>query len=88
MALLRTDNISVSFDNRRIIENISIELNKGELVSLLGVSGSGKTTLFNVVSGLLKPDTGSVTFKDEDITGRTFFCHIRQLLTMSLFPLP
>ena len=70
MALLRTDNISVSFDNRRIIENISIELNKGELVSLLGVSGSGKTTLFNVVSGLLKPDTGSVIFKDEDITGK------------------
>lgn len=70
MALLRTDNISVSFDNRKIIENISIELNRGELVSLLGVSGSGKSTLFNVVSGLLKPDTGSVFFKDEDITGK------------------
>jgi len=62
-------NVSVSFDENKIIEDISIELNKGEIVGLLGVSGAGKTTLFNVVSGLLNPDSGKVYLDDEDITG-------------------
>ncbi len=71
MALLKAENISVSFDGKKIIEDISIELNSGELVSLLGVSGSGKSTLFNVLSGLLIPDSGRVYLRDEDITGRS-----------------
>ncbi len=71
MALLSTENVSVSFDNKKILEDISVSLNKGELVSLLGLSGSGKSTLFNVISGLLKPDCGKVIFKDEDITGKS-----------------
>lgn len=71
MALLKTENISVSYDGTKIIEDINIELNDGELVCLLGVSGSGKSTLFNVISGLLTPDSGHVLFKGEDITGRS-----------------
>ena len=71
MALLKTENISVSYDGTKIIEEINIELNDGELVCLLGVSGSGKSTLFNVISGLLTPDSGHVLFKGEDITGRS-----------------
>ena len=71
MALLKAENIPVSFDGKKIIEDISIELNSGELVSLLGVSGSGKSTLFNVLSGLLVPDSGRVYLRDEDITGRS-----------------
>ncbi len=71
MALLKAENISVSFDGNKILENIDIELNAGELVSILGLSGSGKTTLFNVIAGLIKPDEGRVLLDDEDITGRT-----------------
>lgn len=67
MALLKTENISVSYDGTKIIEDINIELNDGELVCLLGVSGSGKSTLFNIISGLLTPDSGHVLFKGEDI---------------------
>lgn len=70
MRKLTVNNISVSFDGNKIIEDISIELNQGEIVSLLGVSGAGKTTLFNVVSGLLRPDAGSVMLDDKDITGQ------------------
>ena len=69
MALLEVRNISVSFDNNKILDNVSLSLNKGELVSILGASGSGKTTLFNVTAGLIMPSTGSVIFKDTDITG-------------------
>ena len=71
MALLETENISVSFDGTKIIEDINIVLNRGELVSLLGVSGSGKSTLFNAISGLLAPDSGRILFKGEDITGKS-----------------
>lgn len=70
MEKLATKNITVSYEGMNIIEDISIELNKGEIVCILGVSGVGKTTLFNVISGLTKPDCGSVMLDDKDITGK------------------
>ena len=68
MSVLQVKNISKSFDDEKIIENISLELHEGEIVSLLGVSGGGKTTLFNIISGLLTPDEGKVYLDGEDIT--------------------
>ncbi len=53
-----------------VIENINLSLKEGELVSILGVSGCGKSTLFNVVSGLRKARTGTITLAGEDITGK------------------
>ncbi|WMJ89674.1 ABC transporter ATP-binding protein [Anaerocolumna sp. MB42-C2] len=70
MEKLTANGISVSFDGNKIIEDISIELNRNEIVCLLGVSGAGKTTLFNVLSGLLYPDSGTVTLDGIDITGK------------------
>lgn len=71
MDRLTANNISVSYGGNKIIEDISIVLHKGEIVSLLGASGVGKTTLFNVLSGLLVPDSGTITMDDENITGKT-----------------
>lgn len=70
MALLEIQNVSKSFDGEKIIEDISIDLHQGEIVSLLGVSGGGKTTLFNIISGLKRPDQGRVLLDGEDVTGR------------------
>ena len=70
MEKLEVKNISKSFDGRQVLLDISIELNRGELVCLLGVSGGGKTTLFNIISGLLMPDTGTVLLDGRDITGQ------------------
>ena len=53
-----------------MLKNVSIELNRGELVCLLGVSGGGKTTLFNIISGLLSPDNGQVMLDGKDITNQ------------------
>lgn len=69
MAVLKVDHVSKSFDGEKIIQDISLELHEGEIVSLLGVSGGGKTTLFNIISGLSKPDEGSVYLDAENITG-------------------
>ena len=70
MEKLEVKQVSKSFDGRTVLDNISIELSQGELVCLLGVSGGGKTTLFNIISGLLQPDSGQVLLDGEDITGK------------------
>lgn len=70
MAVLKVDNVSKSFDGEKIIQNISLKLQEGEIVSLLGVSGGGKTTLFNIISGLSHPDEGAVYLNEENITGK------------------
>ena len=68
--ILRAENIKKSYDDKDVLADISITLNEGELVSILGVSGVGKTTLFNVLSGIIAPDEGTVILEDEDITGK------------------
>ena len=70
MSELIVENVSKSYDGRKIIKNISLTLHEGELISILGVSGGGKTTLFNVISGLTEPDEGRVFLDGEDITGK------------------
>lgn len=69
MAQLTVEGVTKSFDGEEIIRDISMELHKGELVSLLGISGGGKTTLFNIIAGLSTPDKGRVLMDGEDITG-------------------
>lgn len=70
MAILEVQNVSKSFGEEQILKGISLELCKGELVSLLGVSGVGKTTLFNIIAGLNNPDQGKVCLNGEEITGK------------------
>lgn len=70
MAVLKVEGVSKSFDAEKIIENISLELHEGEIVSLLGVSGGGKTTLFNIIAGLSQPDVGKVWLDGEEVTGK------------------
>ena len=70
MEKLKVLGVSKSFDGESVIQDIYIELQEGELVSLLGISGGGKTTLFNVIAGLSLPDQGQVLLDGRDITGR------------------
>ncbi|MBR4941318.1 MAG: ABC transporter ATP-binding protein [Clostridia bacterium] len=70
MSKLEVSHISKSFDGKSVLQDVSLRLNEGELVCLLGVSGGGKTTLFNVISGLLSPDEGRVLLDGEDITNK------------------
>jgi len=70
MEKLEVRGVSKSFDGKLVLEDISITLREGELVCLLGVSGGGKTTLFNVISGLVEPDGGSVYLNGADVTGK------------------
>ncbi len=70
MKLLEAVHISKAFDRKAVLEDVTIRLEEGELVSILGLSGSGKTTLLNIISGLMEPDEGTVSLAGDDITGR------------------
>lgn len=71
MKKLEIKNISKGFNGNPVLQNVSIELNDGELVCLLGVSGSGKSTLFNIISGIIPPDSGEVILDGENITNQS-----------------
>ncbi len=68
-AILRIDNLAANYGDFIAVESASLEVKKGEIVSLIGSNGSGKTTLVNCIMGLHKPADGNVIFKGEDITG-------------------
>ena len=70
MEMLRAEHISKAFDSRSVLRDVTVRLEEGELVSILGLSGSGKTTLLNIISGLTPPDGGPVTLAGRNITGR------------------
>lgn len=70
MQLLRAEHITKQYGDKTIIRDISVHLDSGELVSLLGLSGAGKTTLFHVLSGLVTPEEGRVFLEEEDISGK------------------
>lgn len=68
MSLLACEGIGLRFGGLVALDDVSVAIRPGEIVGLLGPNGAGKTTLFNVISGLLKPDTGTLWLGDEDLT--------------------
>lgn len=66
--MLRLENISKSYDGVTILKNINLEIEKGEIISILGPSGSGKTTLLNLILGLTDADGGRIIYDGEDLT--------------------
>ncbi|MEW6473116.1 MAG: ABC transporter ATP-binding protein [Actinomycetota bacterium] len=68
MALLDVNGVSVRFGGLEALNDVSVKVHAGEVVSLIGPNGAGKTTFFNVVSGLQAPTAGRVYYRDEDVT--------------------
>ena len=65
---LKANNIFKSYKGRKVVNDISIEVNQGEVIGLLGPNGAGKTTSFYMIVGLIKPDSGTISIDDYDIT--------------------
>lgn len=66
--MLSMKNISKSYDGKKILNNITLDIENGEIVSILGPSGCGKTTLLNIILGLTNIDSGHLIFDNDDIT--------------------
>ena len=63
--ILRVENLTMQFGGVVAVDNLSMYINKGEIVSLIGPNGAGKTTAFNAITGVYEPTNGAVYFKDE-----------------------
>ena len=66
--ILRLDNLTRSFGSLKAVDGVQLEVAAGEALGIIGPNGAGKSTLFNLITGLQKPDTGSVQFDGQDIT--------------------
>ena len=69
MTVLRTHELTRSFGGVRAVDGVSVELLDGKVNGLIGPNGSGKTTFFNLVTGMIRPDSGTVSIDDRDVTG-------------------
>jgi len=67
MAMLEVNNINVYYGSIHAVKDISFQVEKGEIISLIGANGAGKTTILQTVSGLLKSTTGSIAFNNQDL---------------------
>ncbi len=78
MPTLATDDIGKSYRSRRVVNGVSLRVERGEVVGLLGPNGAGKTTTFYTIVGLIPPDSGRILLDGEDITGVPMYLRARQ----------
>ena len=69
MALIEITNLGKSFGGNRAVDGVDIAVQPGEIVGLVGPNGAGKSTIFNLITGFLRPNSGTIKFKGDDITG-------------------
>jgi lipopolysaccharide export system ATP-binding protein len=84
MNTLRVQNINKKYKSRSVVKNVSLHLNRGNIVGLLGPNGAGKTTSFYIIVGLIQCDEGKIFFDEKDIT--TLPVHARAQLGISYLP--
>lgn len=81
---LRGINLTKSFGSRTVVRDVSVHVERSEIVGLLGPNGAGKTTTFSMIVGIERPDAGRVTLDDQEITGRQL--HMRARLGLGYLP--
>ncbi len=67
--VLRAENLVKKYKKRNVVNNVSVQVQQGEIVGLLGPNGAGKTTSFYMIVGLIKPNEGNIFLDEENITG-------------------
>ncbi len=70
MAMLEVKNLSISFGGLKAVDDFDITIEKGQLYGLIGPNGAGKTTVFNLLTGVYKPNTGSIVLGGQNLTGK------------------
>src|SRR5215204_4634033 len=74
---LRSAHLMKHYGKRRVVDDVSLEVHKGEVVGLLGANGAGKTTTFYMIVGLERPDAGNVLLGDQDLTKLPMYLRAR-----------
>ena len=79
--MIENQNVTKKYGDRLVVNNVSLQVAKGEIVGLLGPNGAGKTTTFNIMVGLVKPNSGRVLIEGENITTKPMFKRARLGIT-------
>ena len=79
--VIEFENVSLSFGNRLILDNLNFKVNKGSIHGMLGPNGAGKSTIFNLITGMLKPDSGKIKIFGEDVTQYPIYIRTRKFST-------
>ena len=69
MSCLKVEGLSKSFGGLQAVHDVGFEIEQGEILGLIGPNGSGKTTVLNLLTGFLKPDSGNIIFKGQNMAG-------------------
>ena len=69
--MLKINDMNVYYGAIHALKGISLEINEGEIVTLIGANGAGKSTTLRTISGLLKPKTGTIEFEGKNIAGKS-----------------
>lgn len=75
--ILTVQNLAISFGNNQVLKSVNFELDDNEILGVIGPNGAGKTVLLNILTGILKPTSGRIVFKGEDITGKSITERVR-----------
>jgi len=77
-SIIEFENISLSYGNRVILDNISFKINEGQIFGMLGPNGVGKSTIFNLITGLIPPKTGRIKINGEDVTNYPIYLRTKK----------
>ncbi len=84
MSVLKAENLTKSFSFRPVVKGVNIEISSGEIISLLGRNGAGKTTTFQMIAGLIKPDSGDIFLDEKNIS--QYSSHLRAAEGITYLP--
>ena len=77
-SIIAFENVSLSYGNRLILDNISFKINEGEIFGMLGPNGVGKSTIFNLITGLIKPDNGKIKINNDNVSNYPIYLRTKK----------
>ena len=77
-SIISFENVSLSYGNRLILDNINFKINEGQIFGMLGPNGVGKSTIFNLITGLIKPDSGVIKINNTDVINFPIYLRTKQ----------
>ena len=81
VTVVEFENVSLSYGNRLILDNINFKINKNSIHGMLGPNGAGKSTIFNLITGLIKPNSGKIKIFGEDVTNYPIYIRTKKFST-------
>ena len=77
-SIIEFNNVSLSYGNRLILDNLNFKINEGQIFGMLGPNGVGKSTIFNLITGLISPNNGKIKITGQDVTNYPIYLRTKK----------